>query len=200
MKTVIKMDNKKTGELIFKLRTEKGLTQKQLAEMLAVSDKAVSKWERGQGLPDVSLLGRISGIFGVNIEGLLDGGLQSNSFAAGNMKKVKYYVCPVCGNITVCTGDAQITCCSRKLSEAVPKKPDGEHALEISTVEDEWFITSSHTMEKEHYISFLAFATDDRLQIIKQYPEWNSAARIPILRHGVLLWYCTKDGLFYKNI
>ncbi len=200
MKAVIKMDNKKTGELIFKLRTEKGLTQKQLADKLNVSDKAVSKWERGQGLPDVSLLPMLSAIFGVNIEGLLDGGLQSNSFSAGNMKKAKYYVCPVCGNITVCTGDAQITCCSRKLSEAVPKKPDGEHALEISTVEDEWFITSSHTMEKEHYISFLAFATDNRLQIIKQYPEWNSAARIPILRHGVLLWYCTRDGLFYKNI
>ncbi len=194
------MDNKKTGELIFKLRTEKGLTQKQLADKLNVSDKAVSKWERGQGLPDVSLLPMLSAIFGVNIEGLLDGGLQSNSFSAGNMKKAKYYVCPVCGNITVCTGDAQITCCSRKLSEAVPKKTDGEHALEISTVEDEWFITSSHTMEKEHYISFLAFATDNRLQIIKQYPEWNSAARIPILRHGVLLWYCTRDGLFYKNI
>ena len=38
------MDNKKTGELIFKLRSEKGLTQKQLADMLNVSDKAVSKW------------------------------------------------------------------------------------------------------------------------------------------------------------
>ena len=55
-------------------------------------------------------------------------------------------------------------------------------------------------MGKGHYISFLAFSTDDRLQIIKQYPEWNLQARIPILRHGVLLWYCTKDGFFYKNI
>lgn len=194
------MDNKKTGELILKLRTEKGLTQKQLADRLHISDKAVSKWERGQGLPDISLLKDLSGIFGVNIEGLLNGGLNLNTFAAGNMKRVKFYVCPDCGNITVCTGGAEITCCSRKISEALPQKPDKAHDLEISTVEDEWFITSSHIMEKEHYISFIAFASDDRLQVIKQYPEWNLASRIPVLRHGVLLWYCTRDGLFYKNI
>ena len=194
------MDNRKTGELIYKLRTEKGFTQKQLADMLCISDKAVSKWERGQGLPDISLLSRLCKIFGVNIEDLLDGGLSLNSFAAGNMKKVKYYVCPVCGNITFCTGDAQITCCSKKMSEAVPQKPDNAHMIEIGTAEDEWFITSLHPMEKEHYISFIAFASDDRLQIIKQYPEWNLTARIPVLRHGVLLWYCTRDGLFYKNI
>lgn len=194
------MDNKKTGELILKLRTEKSLTQKQLADKLNVSDKAVSKWERGQGLPDVSLLGSLSDIFGVNIEGLLEGGLQSNSFTAGNLKRVKYYVCPLCGNITVCTGSAQIICCSRKLTEAIPQKPDSVHMLDISTVEDEWFVSSPHTMEKGHYISFVAFASDDRLQIIKQYPEWNLSARIPVLRHGVLLWYCTRDGLFYKNI
>ena len=118
------MDNKKTGELIFKLRSEKGLTQKQLADMLNVSDKAVSKWERGQGLPDVSLLPELGAIFGVNIEGLLGGGLNVNSFATGNMKKVKFYVCPICGNITICTGSAEITCCSRKIGEVIPRKTD----------------------------------------------------------------------------
>lgn len=194
------MENKKTGELILKLRREKGLTQKQLADMLHISDKAVSKWERGIGMPDISLLNDLGEIFGVNIEGILSGGLNRNSLAAGNMKRVKFYVCPDCGNITVCTGDAEISCCSRKISESLPQKPDNPHSLEISTVEDEWFITSDHVMKKEHYISFIAFASDDRLQVIKQYPEWNLATRIPVLRHGVLLWYCTRDGLFYKYI
>lgn len=194
------MDNKKTGELILKLRTEKGLTQKQLADLLCISDKAVSKWERGQGMPDISLLKDLSGIFGVNIEGILNGGLNRNSFAAGNMKRVKFYVCPDCGNITVCTGSAEITCCSRRLNSAVPQKPDEAHALEITAVEDEWFVTSRHIMEKEHYISFIALASDDRIRVIKQYPEWNLASRVPVLRHGVIFWYCTKDGLFYKNI
>lgn len=194
------MDNQKTGALILKLRTEKKLTQKQLADMLCISDKAVSKWERGQGLPDVSLLPELSKIFGVNIERLLDGGLFQNSFAAGNMKKTSYYVCPVCGNISICTGNAEITCCSRKVDKAILQKADETHMLNISTVEDEWLITCEHEMKKEHYISFIAFASDDRLHVIKQYPEWNIETRLPILRHGVLLWYCTKDGLFYKNI
>ena len=47
------MDNEKTGRLIRDLRTEKGLTQAQLAQLIHVSDKAVSKWERGLGCPDV---------------------------------------------------------------------------------------------------------------------------------------------------
>ena len=49
------MDVKKTGELLCQLRKEKGMTQKQAAEILQVSDRTVSKWERGAGLPDVSL-------------------------------------------------------------------------------------------------------------------------------------------------
>ena len=50
------MDAQKTGKLINYLRSKKGLTQKQLAEQVNVSDKAVSKWERGDGCPDVGLL------------------------------------------------------------------------------------------------------------------------------------------------
>ena len=50
------MDQIKTGKLIRKLRTDMGLTQKQLAERLHVSDKAVSKWGTGNGCPDLSLL------------------------------------------------------------------------------------------------------------------------------------------------
>lgn len=44
------MDNMKTGRLIYKLRKEKNMTQRELADMLNVSDKAVSKWERGGSL------------------------------------------------------------------------------------------------------------------------------------------------------
>ena len=61
------MDNGKIGELIHRLRRERGLTQLQLAERLGVSDKAVSKWERGLGCPDVSLLPALSEAFGVDV-------------------------------------------------------------------------------------------------------------------------------------
>ena len=65
------MDQIKTGKLIRKLRTDMGLTQKQLAERLHVSDKAVSKWETGNGCPDLSLLSALSEVFGADIEVLL---------------------------------------------------------------------------------------------------------------------------------
>lgn len=194
------MDNSKTGELIYKLRRDKGLTQKELANRIGVSDKAVSKWERGLGCPDISLLTEISKIMGISVDILLSGNLIQNELIGGNMKKVKYYICPECGNLSICTGNAEVTCCSRKLKPCEAKKADSVHELVVTEVEDDWYIKSNHPMRKDHYISFVAFATSDRLQIIKQYPEWNLETRIPKRCHGTLLWYCTKDGLFYKYI
>ena len=53
-------------------------------------------------------------------------------------------------------------------------------------------------MRKENYISFVAFATGDRLQVVKQYPEWDLQLRIPRRGHGMLLWYAQADGLLYQ--
>ena len=61
------MDNKKFGEFIAGLRKEKGYTQSQLAEILCVTDKAVSKWERGVGIPDIKLIEPLSEALGVSI-------------------------------------------------------------------------------------------------------------------------------------
>ena len=91
------MDNEKIGALIRRLRREQGLTQRGLAEQLGLSDKAVSKWERGLGCPEVSFLPRLSGIFGVDLERMLRGDLTPNELVGGNMKKLSYYVCPTCG-------------------------------------------------------------------------------------------------------
>lgn len=67
------MDPKTTGVFISKLRKEKGLTQKQMAEKLNVSDKAVSRWETGKGYPDIETLSAISGVFDISINELLLG-------------------------------------------------------------------------------------------------------------------------------
>ncbi len=67
------MDCAKIGSLIAKLRADKKMTQKQLADMMNISDRTVSKWERGAGIPDVSLLADIADIFDINIETLLNG-------------------------------------------------------------------------------------------------------------------------------
>ena len=192
------MDNEKIGALIRRLRREQRLTQRGLAEQLGLSDKAVSKGERGLGCPEVSFLPRLSGIFGVDLERMLRGDLTPNELVGGNMKKLSYYVCPTCGNLTFCTGQAEVSCCGRKLAALVPQKAREEEQLTVELVETDWFITSSHPMRKDDYISFVAFATGDRLQVVKQYPEWDLQVRIPARGHGLLLWYSEKQGLLYQ--
>lgn len=190
------MDCKKTGELILTLRKSLGLTQRRLAEIMNISDKTVSKWERGLGCPDVSLLPELSAALNVNIQQLLCGTLSLNDAAEGNMNKSEFYVCPKCGSLTVCSGNAQVSCCGSPLKSLVPQKDDS--MLNISDSDGEWYITSEHEMTKDHYISFVAFLTGDDLRIVKLYPEWNMQVRLSSHRHGMLLWYCTKHGLFRK--
>ena len=113
-------------------------------------------------------------------------------------KKLNYYACPACGGLTFCTGAAEVSCCGRKLSPLTPRKSGAEERLRVEEVETDWFITSSHPMRKENYISFVAFATGDRLQVVKQYPEWDLQLRIPRRGHGMLLWYAQADGLLYQ--
>ena len=194
------MDNEKLGAVLRALRRELGLTQRQAAERLGVTDKAVSKWERGLGCPDVSLLPQLSQLFQVDLARLLQGDLAPNELVGGNMKKLKYYACPECGGLTFCTGDAEVSCCGRKLSPLEAKKAGEGEKLTVEGVENDWYITGDHPMRKEDYVSFVAFATGDRLQVVKQYPEWDLQTRIPGRNHGMLLWYSQKQGLLYQLI
>lgn len=194
------MDSIKVGSLIYKLRKEKGMTQKQLAELIHISDKTISKWERGAGCPDISLLTKLSALLGVNIEAILNGDLSLNDFVGGNMKKTKYYVCPDCGNLVFSTGGAAISCCGRHLEAEELKRAPKEDELLVEQVENEWYIKSTHPMTKEHYISFVAYATGGELHVVKMYPEWDMQLRMNKRGHGMLIWYCVEHGMFYQLI
>lgn len=188
------------GKLIYNLRKEKDMTQKQLADLMNISDKTISKWERGLGCPDVSLLPELSQILGVNIEEILSGKIELNETIGGNMKKLKFYVCPQCNNFMTATGDANISCCGKRLETLVAAKANEKHLLNIEPVEDELYVSSSHEMKKEHSISFVAYVTGDRVFIVKQYPEWNMQFRFYKLGHGKLYFHCSNHGLFYQSI
>lgn len=192
------MDSGRIGNLIYKLRKEKNMTQRELADSLHLSDRTISKWERGMGCPDISLLQDLSAFLGVDIEVILGGTLPSNDFTGGNMKKNKYYVCPVCGNLVMSTGDAKISCCGRTLEPLTLQKAPECEKLKTELIENEWFITGDHPMTKEHYISFLAFATGGEVHVIKTYPEWDLQVRLFKRGRGMLIWYCTEHGLFYQ--
>ncbi|MDD3414174.1 MAG: helix-turn-helix domain-containing protein [Lachnospiraceae bacterium] len=193
------MDYEKVGRLIFSLRKEKGVTQKQLADAMNISDKTISKWERGQGCPDVSLLHELSNALNVNIEKILAGDLEENQTDGGNMKKVKFYVCKTCGNIMTATNDAEISCCGRKLEALVAKPCDQEHQLKLETIEDEYYITFPHEMKKTHYLNFIAYVTCDKILFVKLYPEQSGELRMPKLHGGKFYVGCNQDGLWVMN-
>lgn len=94
------MENENIGKLISKIRKEKGMTQKDLADKLNVTDRAVSKWERGLCCPDISLLKDLSNILGISISKLICGEELSDEsinktiqFTKKNMKQriIKYF-------------------------------------------------------------------------------------------------------------
>lgn len=194
------MDNVKIGRLILRLRKENNMTQLQLAEKMGISDKAVSKWERGLGCPDIELITQLAEIFNVDLEKLLSGDIEINSVLGGNLKKICFYVCPVCGNIITSVSETGVSCCGKKLKALTPEKAEETNRLNVEVIENEFFISSEHEMTREHYISFIAFLTGDTLILRKQYPEWNLQTRFPFFSHGRLIWYCTQHGLFYQDI
>ncbi|MCR5717460.1 MAG: helix-turn-helix domain-containing protein [Oscillospiraceae bacterium] len=194
------MNQVKTGELIRKLRTDRGLTQKQIAEKLHVSNKAVSKWECGNGCPDLSLLTALSEILGIETGVLLSGKIDKNEKEKGNMKKLKFYVCKDCGNIITATSNAAVSCCGNKLTALEARKADTSETLTTEDIGGEWYITSNHEMTKEHYISFVAYVSDSCVMMFKQYPEWGININLPMFRSGRLVWYCSKCGLLYQEI
>ena len=193
------MDCINVGKLILDLRKENRMTQKQLADVMNISDKTISKWERGLGCPDVSLLSELSEILGVNIEKLLLGDLEPNDADGGNMKKVKFYVCPNCGNTMTATGDEEVSCCGRKLVPLIPKPTDEFHNLTVEEVEDDYYITFTHEMSKTHYLSFVAYVANDRVLLIKLYPEQSGEIRFLKMYGGNIYFCCNQHGLWVNG-
>ena len=116
------------------------------------------------------------------------------------MKNLKFYVCPQCGNLVTATEDAQIFCCGKTLKALEPVKAEADDKLNVELIENEYFVSSSHEMNKEHYIMFVALLTGDSIVLRRQYPEWDLQTSLPRMAHGKLIWYCNQHGLFYQLI
>lgn len=190
------MDASKTGAMIRALRMEKGMTQRDVAEALHVSEQAVSKWERALGCPDVSLLRNLAEILDVDVRSLLSGEMKASERDGGNMRRIRFYACPVCGNVITATGDAQITCCARPLEAMKPQPVDEGHSLRLEPMDGEMHVSFAHPMDKEHYIRFIACVGYDRVLLVRLYPEQGSETRVPYLPRCSYYVGCSRDGLF----
>lgn len=193
------MNSYVTGVTIKNLREKKGLTQTELADILGVSSKAVSKWETAKGLPDISLIEPLADALSVSVTELMTGNTVINKNKSSNILRSKFHICPVCNNIISSVGDAVISCCGITLPPLDADETDENHQIVIKNVEDEHFITVDHHMTKEHYISFVAYLTSDRMQFVKLYPEGNAETRLNIRGSGFLYIYCNKHGLMKQK-
>ena len=185
-----------TGTVIRELREKSRMTQARLAEKLGVSDKTVSKWETGKGYPDITLLEPIAEVFKISVTELISGNTVHNANVSANMLRSKFYVCPVCGNVLHSMGEAAIHCHGILLTPLEAEPADERHRIFIERVEDEYYVRIDHSMTKEHYISFVAAASSDEMQMVKLYPEGNAETRFKIRGVRRILYYCNRDGLF----
>ena len=194
------MDNYVTGALIKKLRESRKMTQEELADRICVSSKAVSKWETGRGFPDIGLIENLAKALDISVIELLSGFDIRNRNKSSDMKKCRFYVCPVCGNAIQATGEAVITCCGITLPPLEAENPDQDHIISLEVVEDEYYVTVDHPMTKTHYISFLAAVSDQTVQFVKLYPEGDAATRFKINRVERIYAYCNHHGLFVLDL
>ena len=189
-----------TGAAIKSLREKRGMTQAELADKIGVSSKTVSKWETAKGLPDISLLQPLAQALGISVIELMNGEPITNRNVSANLLRCRLHVCPICGNVIHAQGDALVSCCGVTLPALEAEEGDDDHAITIERVEDELFITVQHPMTKAHFISFAAFVTCDRMQLVKFYPEGNAETRMQLRGRGYLYWYCNRHGLFRKRL
>ena len=188
-----------TGAMIKRLREERKITQQQLAEIMNVSDKAISKWETGRGYPDITLIEPLAKALGVSVIELFSGEDVVNTNKVSNMLRANLYVCPICGNVIYSSGEAVVSCCGITLPALEAEPVDNGHKVNIEKVEDEYYVTIAHEMSKSHYISFIAAVQNDGCEIRKLYPEGPAEARFKTRLTKHLYYYCNRHGLFAKT-
>ena len=152
------MDSYVTGTAIRQLREAKHMTQAELAEKLAVSAKAISKWETARGLPDISLLEPLAAALGVSVLELMQGEPVVNRNRSANLLRSKLYVCPLCGNVIHATGTGVFSCCGITLPPLEVEEPEVGHEMKVECIDQDYYVTLDHPMTKSHYLSFLALS------------------------------------------
>ena len=190
------MDLNKNGKMLCSLRKAQGLTQKQVADKLGVQPKTVSKWETGHGFPDVETITALADVLCVSERTLLTGILEQSLEETGNMKRIKFYVCPCCGSFMQGVGNGRVICCGKQLEPIKANSENFNHDVNITEIEGDYYVEISHEMTKEHYISYVSYVSFDRVLTIKLYPEQECAVRFPKMYGGKLYYYCNKHGLF----
>ena len=190
------MNPEKTGLIIKNARLKKGLTQKQLAEAIAVTDKAVCKWENGHGCPDITLLSQLSKVLEIDIQSILRGELVKNKSIAGNMNRIKFYRCPTCGNLVTSVKEIEISCCGNKLPFAeAHKSNDAKYNPIIKEYDGQFSVSFNHPMTKDDFIAHIITVQYDKILVINLFAEQEAIVTLPQIAGLHMFLITSKDGL-----
>lgn len=187
-------------QIIKELRQRKNLSQGELADIIGVNANTVADWEEGKSLPDTTIIEQLSKALNISIIELINGEYVTNTNISANMLKLKFSICPVCGNIIHSMGEGIHCCCGITLPTIAPIPENERHTINCETIENEYYVSMTHGMTKEHHMSFIAYVTDNRCEIVKLYPEQKAEARFLNRGKGTLYAYCNLHGLFQKKI
>ncbi len=188
------MNAEKTGSLIRSLRIKKGLTQKELAQMICVTDKAVCKWEKGRGCPNITLISQLSKVLEVDIQSILQGYLDKNKKIGENMNHLKFYKCPTCGNLVTSIKSVELSCCGNKLSPvSAQTRSEPEYQPVIQEFDGQYSIKFNHPMTKSNYISQVIVVRYDQIMTVNLYAESEAIITIPQVR-GIRLFVITNKS------
>ena len=165
-----------TGTAIRNLREQRKMTQLQLAEILGVSEKTVSKWETMRGLPDITLLEPISDAFGISVPELISGYQIKNANVSANMMRSKFYICPVCGNVIHSMGEAVVHCHGIQLLPAEAEQTDEHHMIFIerqNMAEREKLFAEADAKDKEYENAQKALKLLNEERQYSEFFKWN---------------------------
>ena len=116
------------------------------------------------------------------------------------MKRTRFAICPVCGNVITLAAQAQVSCCGRVLETVLPPAADAEHMPALEKMDGEYCLTFSHPMSKEHHIRFVCLITFDRMTLVRLYPEQDALVRLPYVRMGSIVFGCSQHGLMRAEL
>lgn len=188
------MNAEKTGLIIKNARIKKGLTQKQLADAISVTDKAVCKWETGHGCPDITLLSQLSKVLEIDIISILRGELVKNKSIAGNMNRIKFYCCPTCKNLITSVKEIEISCCGNKLNFAEAHHSEEEKYIPIiKEFDGQYSLNFNHPMTKDDYIAHIITVQYDKILVINLFAEQEPVVTLPQIG-GLRMFLITNQG------
>ena len=194
------MNNYITGKIIKELREKEQLTQMELANIINVSDKTISKWETGKGLPDITLIEVLSKALKVSVIEIMNGEHIMNQNKSSNMLKSRFSICPICGNIIYSMGENINSCCGINLPILEAEPENEEHTINCEIIENEYYIWVKHDMTKEHYISVMVATSSNDMQMVKLSPEGSAEAHFKRDRVRFIYAYCNRHGLFLIKV